>query len=105
MGEFSRKWRNSYYKNERNSIPVVEQNLIKSNMGKVFQIIDRRYETQIVYNMSKIEWEVYLYIDNIRTKEEIESMFKFDGVHKIIENFHKNKLVFIEDDLIVALAI
>ncbi|AVQ21583.1 radical SAM protein [Fusobacterium necrophorum] len=99
------KWRNSYYKNERNSIPVVEQNLIKSNMGKVFQIIDRRYETQIVYNMSKIEWEVYLYIDNIRTKEEIESMFKFDGVHKIIENFHKNKLVFIEDDLIVALAI
>ena len=103
--ELIERWKNSYYNNEYNSTPVVEPNLIKSSIGSIYQIIDRRYETQIVYNMSEFEWKLYLFLDKIRTINEVKSAFRFDGIESVINDLHKKKLIFIEDDLIVALAI
>lgn len=103
--ELIEKWRMSFYKNELNSTPVVEENLIKSCMRQTYQIIDKRYNTQIVYNLSKEEWEIYSYLDKIRSIEDVEKKYTNYCIDHIIKKFHKNKLVFIEDGFIVALAI
>ncbi len=101
-------WRQNYYKLEYNSIPVKEAALVKSRMRDVFQIIDRRFETQITYCLTELEWKVYSYIDNIKSIDDLFFEFKNENkndLSRIIDNFIDKKLIFKEESLLLALAI
>lgn len=100
------KWRRYYYKSEYSSNPVIEAALVMSKYENVTQIIDRRYDTQITYNLTMLEWEVYQYLDEIKDIEEVKCHFKnLEALSSILEDFLKKKLIFMEENSIVALAV
>lgn len=99
-------WRQKYYQLEYSSNPSIEPALVISTYGKIYQIIDRRYDTQITYNLTETQWKVYSYLDQIRSTHEIHNFLEeYNESFSVIDDFISKKLIFKEEDFFVALAI
>lgn len=101
-------WREVYYKEEYKSYPTKDPLLKICKGPKSYEIFDNRYRNICTYQLNETEGRLYDYMNQIRTKLEIEQKFNYvnaDQIQDIINKLEKEKLVYIEKDKVLALAI
>ena len=75
---------------------------------KIYQIVDRRYGAQNTIELSQAESEIYEFLNEIRDKDFLLDKFNKlskSEIENIIYKFEVNKLIYIENNNLLALAI
>ena len=102
------KWRDIYYEPEYKSIPTQDCLLMICKNDKIYQIVDRRYGAQNTIELSQAESEIYEFLNEIRDKDFLLDKFNKlskSEIENIIYKFEVNKLIYIENNNLLALAI
>lgn len=101
-------WRKRYYYFQRLSEPQREKMLVKSYYDDIFQIVDYRMGHMEVYKLNGVEKMVYDFVDEIRSIQEIYEEFSECEkivIDEIIEKFFKLKIAFVDENLVLGLAL
>lgn len=102
------KWRGIYYEPEYKSIPTQDCLLMICKNDTIYQIVDRRYGAQNTIELSQAESKIYEFLNEIRDKDFLFDKFNKlskSEIENIIAKLEANKLIYIENNNLLALAI
>ena len=106
--ELIRHWRNTYYKPLQEMHLKLHPLLFFQESKKFINIVDERGQYPCKYTLFGREKDLYLFCDRIRTKKEIYAKFpdfQRSKIEDFITRMDQLKLMFIEDQKILSLAV